>query len=185
MDLLWSCGFFSLALRTASGRRERLRYRTSSSLKCLPLVRRSILTPNSRWAKRTRGSLLCRSRCFTTMSLLVSLALARSPAALSWILLARSKPASHQHRAEMSSNLLVLALVYLALPTGLIDRISTSLLPPYTAAVADPLYSRMVPIFGFANYATASSRPYRLAQMASDVGHRLWSCLVAQTWFGR
>ena len=147
MDLLWSCGFFSLALRTASGRRERLRYRTSSSLKCLPLVRRSILTPNSRWAKRTRGSLLFRSRCFTTMSLLVSLALARSPAALSWILLARSKTASHRHRAEMSSNLLVLALVYLALPTGLIDRISTSLLPPYTAAVADTRDSR--PVGGF------------------------------------
>jgi hypothetical protein len=111
------------------------------------VCRCSILTSNSQWAKRTRRSLLFRSRCFTTMSLLVSLALARSPTALSRILLARSKPASHQHRAEISSNLPMLASVYLALPTGLIDRMPTSLLPPYAAAVADTRDSR--PVGGF------------------------------------
>ena len=86
----------------------------------------------------------------------------------------------------MSSNLLVLALVYLALPTGLIDRIPTSLLPPYAAAVADTRDSRPVGGFDGADlwvreHATAPSRPYRVAQMASDVDHRLWSCLVVQT----
>ena len=86
--------------------------------------------------------------------------------------------------------LLIVASVFLGLWIYFVDRTPVSLLSLHNAVIltlSTPARQTILiaPATGFADSATASLQSCHVVQVASDVGYRLRSSLLVQTWRGR